>query len=134
MAKLYLTYHEYSSGGESLSEDEWPEYSDTNIEWNLEKCFNNRSKKKTDWLCESFEVDFTPQLNDDIYVVYVRYRTGDTFSYINGVWKIIGVYNNKEDAKKIQESIKNNTYDGYKPWEGFFEILESCEIEEMVVE
>jgi len=129
---LYLSYYESKTGGEALSEGDWPDFSDTDIDWHLQKCF--KEKDKAPWLREVHSVDFDVNVGDTVHVVYVRYGTGDTFGRVNGAWTILGVYNTYEEASDLEKSIYNKTYDGYKCWEGYFECFESCAVESMLVE
>jgi len=129
--ELCLSYYEHKTGGERLSDDAWPDRSDTDIDWSLKECFKN--KEKAPWLSEVHEVDFAPNIGDTVHVVYVRYRTGDTFGRINGAWYILGIYEHLDQAEKIKNSVYDKTYNGYKCWEHYFESLECCEIESMVI-
>jgi hypothetical protein len=130
--ELYLSYYEHKTGGEPLSDGDWPDYSDTDIDWGLQKCF--KDKEKAPWLRQVEQVDFVPKVGDTVYVVYVRYGTGDTFGRVNGAWHILGVYEHQGQAEKVKNSVYDKTYKGYKCWEGYFESCESCEVEAMVVE
>ena len=129
---LYLSYYEHKTGGEAESDEEWCSYTDTDIDWGLEKCF--KTKDKAPWLRQVETVDFDPKVGDTVYVLYVRYGTGNSFGHVNGAWSILGIYEDHEQAEKIKDSINNNTYDGYRCWEGYFECFESCSVESMVVE
>lgn len=131
---LYLTYNEYHTGGgvcEGQEDDAYPDYEDENVEWYLLECRLTRSK--TTWYHEELTVDFEPKVNDTVYVVYVRYGDGNTFGHTNGCWNILGVYSNELDAMRVKESVEDDSYEGYKCWEGYFNNLERCEIEGMIV-
>ena len=65
----------------------------------------------------------------EVYVVIVRYTTGDSFGITHGAWCVEGVYAEKDEANKVYKSILDNTYEGYKEWEGYFEHLESAQVE-----
>lgn len=133
--KLYLTYDERRYGGEiceGQEDDDWPSHEDENIDWSLRECWVTRHEKH--WEQEQVEVDFSANVGSTVYVVYVRYGTGGTFGHTNGAWTILGVYGRQDQAEKVKQSVYDDTYDGYKCWQGYFENLESCEIERMVVQ
>jgi hypothetical protein len=122
---LYFTYDEY----ERDTSDE--EYSEQDISWSLRECFKNRPKKT--FYIEEVEVDFVPETDQIVYVVYVRYRTGHSLGHTTGVWNIIGTYKDEEEAKKVIQSIEDDTYEGHKPWKGHFETLTLCDFKKMIV-
>ena len=131
---VYLTYTEYRSGGDVCKGDEdsdWPCYEDTDTDWNLVDCALTQKPWPT--YTERVEVDFDVKVGDGVWVVYVRYGTGDSFGRTNGCWKIIGVYKHQGQASKILKSIEDDTYTGYKCWTGYFESLESCNVEGFIV-
>ena len=132
---LYLTYDEHRYGGgirEGQEDESWPDHEDEDIEWNLLKCKKSRDEKH--WYQEVLDIDFFPEIGSTVHVVYVRYGTGGTFGHTNGAWTILGVYERLEDANKVKKSVDDDTYDGYKCWQGYFESFESCEVESMTVE
>lgn len=132
MNNLYLTYQEYETGGEPLSDDDWCDYADAYITWNLLDCY--KEKPDNYFTTETVQVPFDVVVDKPIYVVYVRYTTGCTFGTTYGSWYIVETFDNIEDAKTLNDSIDNDTYDGYKPWKGYFERFESCGIEVMFVQ
>lgn len=74
---------------------------------------------------------------DTVYVVVVKYGTGDTFSHSEGNAYIEGVYQYKGQASKVVEDINTKAYcklGKYPPWIGYFESLDDVLIEERVVE
>jgi hypothetical protein len=132
--KLYLDYKECSSGGEiraGQEEESWPDYEDINIDWHLTNC---KITSDNGYCQETVDVDFPVSVGQTVFVVYVRYSTGDTFSRTYGAGFIVGVYKDKETAEKVQKSVYDKTYTGYACWIGYFESLESCEVKEMTCE
>ena len=138
MATLYLTYSEQKSGGEvcqGQESDNYPMYEDTCVDWSLLKCYKTKDPKDfSRWQSEQVEVGFDPAVGSDVYVVYVRYQTGGSFSTTHGAWAIVGVYQTGEEAKQIRQSITDKTFEGYTPWEGYFQHLQGTGIEYMQVE
>lgn len=130
---VYLTYTEYQSGGDLHDpDDRWSCRDDTDIDWHLTGC--HLTNKSWPTYTEQVEVDFDVKVGDGLWVVYVRYGTGDSFGHTNGAWTIIGVYKDQDEAAKIVEQINLKTYPGeYHVWEGYFESFECCEVQGFIV-
>jgi len=125
--KLYLTV-----GGEICAGQENDEsHEDEHIEWRLRECRNTRDFRVAVWYQEQIEIDFSANVGSTVWVVYVRYGTGDSFGHTNG---ILGVYEHQGQAEKVKQSVYDDTYENYKFWQGYFENFESCEVESMVVQ
>ena len=130
--KVFITYDESSSGGEDLNpEEEWSSRADRIYDFRLVRASLERTTKS--WYSEEFEIDseIRPQ---DVFVVLVRYSSGDTFGSSYGHGHIEGVYFDKDKAMEVAETIENGTYNkkgfnkrGYTVWEGYFESLESAQ-------
>lgn len=132
---VYLTYTEHQSGGDLHDpDDRWSCRDDTDIDWHLIGC--HLTNKTWPTYTEQVEVDFDAKLGDAVWVVYVRYGTGDSFGHTNGAWTIIGVYKDHNKAEKVAEQINLKTYvspGGYLVWEGYFESFECCEVQGFIV-
>ncbi|KKL77081.1 hypothetical protein LCGC14_2038470 [marine sediment metagenome] len=86
-------------------------------------------------------IDFNPEDIQHIYMVVVRYESGDSFGRSYGNWKIVGVYKNVEDAQEILDKInydEKHRYDEdykkeyekeFRDWDGYFERFENVDIE-----
>lgn len=149
MTALYLEYECPSTGGEVCAGDEgsdWPNYEDTVIDFYLTKCVLD--KDKADWSNAPIDVDFPVKRGDTVYVVVVRYGTGDSFSHTTGNHHIWGVFQTGEQAIAAEDEINReykaykgdkNQYNNekkdweYRPWMGYFEHLEDIEITPMLV-
>lgn len=129
--KLYLAYDESESGGDVAPGQEgnnWPSYDDTH------RSFYPRALHLDSLsFCETIEVPFDPAQYNYLHLVVVRYTTGSTFGTIYGAWHVEGVYRDSEEAQEIVDSINKETYKGYKPWVGYFERLESVDIQTLQV-
>ena len=79
---------------------------------------------------ETLDVDFDPKSigDQEVFIVIVTYSSGDTFGHSTGNWHIERATLSREEAVRLCQSIKDNSYVGYKPWEGYFETLEDVEI------
>lgn len=127
---IYVTYKEWvDEVVEDTREENVPfsGFTHTRHGYCLEKAYLINPKSVTPYW-EGFTVYFdkVPLL---VYVLYVRYSTGDTFSYSEGMGSIVGVYNNLEQAERDKCKIEEDKWPGYAAWEGFFEKLESVHIE-----
>ena len=83
MTKLYLTYEEYREGGEispGQEDSEWPDYEDINNDWSPKQLLLN---KGDNWKVEELELD-NVKIGDVVYVIVLRYSTGNTFGRENG--------------------------------------------------
>ena len=133
MMKLYLHYNESCHGGgisPGQEDEEWPSYEDEHTDWYLTKC---SLVKTNSWREEEVDVKFNTKAGDVIYVVYVRYETGNSFGTSYGRWKILGVHSDLSDAQKELESINDGTHPDKYVWTGYFESLEHCDIQAMVI-
>jgi hypothetical protein len=155
--ELILTYTEHHTGGSPLDyDDEWSSCEPERIEWSPDNIYIDepikkaREKTKT-WNVECLECNEEVKPGDTLYLVIVRYSTGNTFTNISGAWHIAEVLKDREKAYEIEKQIwqdynlyKNHRYDhkklkkesvysGYKPWSGYFEDLESVEVESFIV-
>lgn len=131
----YLTYQESHSGGGVVAGDEdseWPCYEDEYIEFIPGILLRSLPNKEL-W-CETLDLDFDPAEVAKLHVVIVRYSTGCTFGRTNGCWQVVGAYKTREEAEAVEKSIDDKTYDGYTPWEGYFEYLENSYVETMYFE
>lgn len=127
--RIYIDYQETRSGGEPLSDEEWSNRADSNIE--IEFLGAYRSPPKHKFFYDSFPVD--PELHKPgkVYLAVVRYSTGDTFGRTNGAWHLVGLAKNSREAQEMLDAALNGT--GWKPWEGYFERFESTEIHSLEV-
>lgn len=130
---VWLTYRESTSGGQAIDPDDgWTDYEDEHVDFSLRHCYST-AEKVPDWLREQVDVDFKVKVGAEVDVVVVRYTTGGTFGRTLGYWYIEGIYPKGKQAEKVSKSIYNGTYEGYKPWVGYFESLEQVEIETLTV-
>ena len=146
--KLYIDFTSHSEGGEPESDEQYssrsPEYISLTVNG---VCMNP---------IESFGEDvatlFTPRKGMQVFLVTVRYTTGDTFGYTSGNYKFVACYDNAEDAYALAKEIEDNSKDngGYKysfkpktpytedelycgSWTGYFEHLECVDVEGFTV-
>ena len=106
MTKLYLTYEEYREGGEispGQEDSEWPDYEDINNDWSPKQLLLN---KGDNWKVEELELD-NVKIGDVVYVIVLRYSTGNTFGRENGCWSIVKAVKTSVEADKIYKKIEN---------------------------
>ncbi len=136
--KIYITYEENRTGGEPESNEAYSCRSAThiNIRWK-----NAYIKERNSCYSETIEIDFNPEDVEHIYIVVVRYKSGDSFGASYGNWKIIGAYKDVENAQEILDKInydEKHKYDEdykkeyekeFRDWDGYFERFENADIE-----
>jgi hypothetical protein len=134
MNKLYYTYSErYETIHDDYGKDgPYTGRREDRLDWTLNCLFINQDIARKTPYYDS--VDFAGSLKKDLYCVIVRYTTGGTFGQTSGKGTVAAVTETKEEAKKIKASIEGNTWIGYCPWDGYFEHLETVEIERREVE
>ncbi len=135
-ARLYIEYDQFENGGDSIDpNDRWSNRTDRVIEVNFIKL--HRQQPAHRFFYDSIEINKDLAKIDKLYLCVVRYSTGDTFGRTTGEWYIVGVAPNYQIASlMLQEAIipsKEGDYRNYKPWEGYFERLETTEIYELSV-
>lgn len=68
------------------------------------------------------------------YVLLVNFTTGGTFGS-HGAWVVAGVFASYEEANLcIKKAEGPQPDEGYRPWDGYFESLNSIKIVEMLVQ
>lgn len=145
--KVYIDFDSYREGGEPESDEAYsnrsPEYISLDI--------NDVCIKSVEAFGESVDTLFTPRKGMPVYLVTVRYCTGDTFGYTSGNYKFIACYDNPEDAHSLAKEIQEN-YDSdngkysFKPttpytesevycgtWTGYFERLEDIRVDYFIL-
>lgn len=132
--KIYVEYISRRHGGEPLSDEPYSDREPEYIDFYITKC--SADKSLVGISREEHEVNFEPKSGNTVYVVYVRYSTGDSFGHTNGEWSIIDILDSMEHANKLKESIDSGEYErnnGHAPWTGYFESLESSNIEKFIL-
>ena len=132
--KVYISYNEHEiTIHDDFDSRDWSGSYHREIDWSLGKVF--LSKLEASPRYEEFEIE-GEKLPKHLYVVYVRYSTGDTFGRTDGCGCIVGVYRTRAKAEKVYKSIEDGTYaidkkgkKTYIPWEGYFERFEGVHME-----
>jgi len=133
--KLYLAYSSSTSGGEvrpGQEDEDWPEYNDMETDWDYINLSIEPDPKV--WSKEEIEVDFEAVKGQEVWMVHVRYATGNTFGRHRGCWRVLGVYNTVEKAKSVVAEVDNGTHQDRFVWTGYFENLESRSIDWLVIQ
>lgn len=76
------------------------------------------------WLQNTVELD---EKLDSVFVVYVLYTSGGTFGCTRGYFHFIGMYAHQQAAEEAFDKYCENA--DYLPWDGYFESLDSVEID-----
>ena len=133
---VYVVYDEYRSGGEiceGQENDPWPSYEDTEIDMVVRSILVSNPNVL---YLDSVEVKDAAkvEVGQTVYLVTVRYSTGDTFGNTNGAFKFEGVYTSREKANEAAHQIESDKYKGHCCWKGYFEQLECVGVESYVLE
>lgn len=70
---------------------------------------------------------------DVVYVVWAQYSTADSFGSDGGQFELCGIFGTKEDAQNEKARLKDVT-DYSVPWNGYFEHLDSLNVQALTVE
>lgn len=104
MTTLHLTYEQYSSGGNICAGDEdseWPNYETECIDWSPKQLLLD---KGNNWSVEEIEVDDV-KAGDSLFIIVLRYSTGNTFGRTEGCWSIVQTVKTQNDASNIEKNI-----------------------------
>jgi hypothetical protein len=123
--QLYLSYSETEEGGAICEGEEGPYCSHEPVYITFTPLGVHRERGDSQ---ETITINFDPSTVEDVYLVIVRYSSGSTFGSSYGNWHVESAYKDKDVAFSVSATIRDDTYPGYKPWEGYFESLESVEV------
>lgn len=125
--RLYLGYKTSSSGGQQESDEPYscrsPEY--------ITVTFTSLSRESGTFFGHNIEVA------DEVFIVVVRYRDGDSFGSSHGNWTVWAATATEAEAIKIAGSITDGSLVKeeekakgrvYFPWTGYFNGLEGVEV------
>lgn len=134
-----VTVNTNSRGGQALSNEPYADREDEHTV--VEGVTVNRDASSYD------KVEFEPVDGMTVYVVIVRYQSGDTFGTSYGNYEVMGVFDAIDAARELAEAVDreaNETdvrgrvdrkfefdHDGktyYKAWAGYFERFEGVEV------
>lgn len=123
---LSLDYSENRTGGGRKSDEEWSDRFPTYI--TVE--FHSLSRGSSRLYNGNVEVTREQYEAQELYVVIVRYRDGDTFGSSHGHWTVAGVALTADEARKIEADARKPQTDisHYREWDGYFSGLEGVEI------
>lgn len=99
---IYVGYSEEKTT-EIEKDSEGSEYFEEYVDWDLVGCFankNNPVQYKT-----TIGVNFDYSVGDEVYVVYVKYTTYETFGVTHGAADVISVCKTKKEADKLKASL-----------------------------
>lgn len=128
-SRVFIEYNEDKNGGELKEPDnQWSSRTETNIDVKFIRAHKEQPKLR--FFYDSVEVDERYLQLDALYLIVVRYSTGNTFGHTEGAWHIVNVAPTYKTAELIlEEALESKT--GYKPWEGYFERFTSSEIHKL---
>lgn len=124
------TVRDYHSG------EQWGEW-ETIYNSRIDKVSRNKDLLHK-WSFEAFKVPQSTYDADKVYVVVVTYSSGDTFGCSYGNIAIAFVTEDADEAIKAKKAVETDWSDkwrdhpkgvGYAPWNGYFEGVQSVEIQ-----
>lgn len=132
--RVYIEYNSFTDGGERINPDErWSNRTDQNTTLTVQKLY--ASEPKHLFFRDSIEVDPSVLECSEVYLVVVRYQTGDTFGRSLGNFHFYSVRKTEQEAIEdrwvCESPVKKGNYENYRPWDGYFERLEFVEIMKM---
>jgi len=93
-------------------------------------CFNIATEQERGWpTCVEVAFDPEDHLGENVFVVVVRYDTGDTFGRTYDTWTITDIVLTMEEADEICKAILYDKYGKYNAWQGYFEKFNSVDYE-----
>lgn len=82
---------------------------------------------------DSLPIDFSATVGDEIWLVWAKYSTGDSFGTDGGKYELCSVFQDEQSARKEEKRLEEVT-DYSVPWTGFFEDLDYVTVERMVIQ
>lgn len=132
--RVYIEYTSSTTGGERLNpEERWSDRADQTTTLSVQRLY--ASEPKHLFFKDSIEVDPSVLECSEVYLVVVRYQTGDTFGRSLGNFHFYSVRKTEQEAIEdrfaCETPVKKGDYGSYRPWDGYFERLEFVEIMKM---
>jgi hypothetical protein len=75
---------------------------------------------------------FDGSLGDAVYLVVIKYSTGNTFGRSGGHIALAGAFDSSDKAEQLAEAVRKSKVAGeygYLPWVGYFERVEDVSVE-----
>jgi hypothetical protein len=134
---VYIKCRENRTGGnicKGQENDDWPSHDDECVEFNIDGV-----RATPDHWVETKEVYFDPKeyIGKMVYILTVRYDTGNTFGRTLNDWKIVACSTDGEELTKLKKAIEKDPENGgdlskyidYRSWVGYFERFRSACVE-----
>lgn len=130
--KFFLEYEEDSFMTRPPDDDGWDrgDYTDT-VDFKALYLSNDNFG----W-SEELEYDLDGvSAGDKLFLVVVRYGTGDTFGTTSGRWCPVGLFKTDAEAEELLRRLRRDPKDhpGSSTWTGYFECMEDIEVHELEV-
>jgi hypothetical protein len=150
---IYVTYNERCVNviKDTRGEDgPWSGYREDEYDFCVKQAFKDSPQNITPYW-EEVEFFGEEKVPCTVYVLYVKYSTGDTFSHSSGRGQIVAAYASSEDAIRDKQYIEEDAgyaledrwnppkkprekkWTGYANWNGYFEHFEGAYIEALNV-
>lgn len=130
VTKLVLDYESFHETVREPRDDEWDK-------GEVEVCFRpiklRLGEQGDSWIVETFEMHSPVKVGDELFLVVVRYDTGDTFGKTYGEYIFVGLYEDYEEVDRVEKSIKDNSHERSGAWTGYFDTYRYTEVHAMKV-
>lgn len=104
--KLYCEYEAHHCGGER--EDESNPFSDRSTTYiDFRPLGISLEGQTKSWRKEGLEIDFKPELGQEVYLIVVIYSDGDTFGSQEGCYQFLGIYDSLERSERVMQCVKD---------------------------
>lgn len=135
---IYYTYSETTTGGQQIEPEEpWSSREDAHTDWKLTGI--QKSKLEHTYHHDTTEVldmKNNEELPNALFIVCVRYSTGDTFGSSYGEGAVAGAFKDGKRASELAQKImagedrrEDVSHFCYSQWIGSFESVESANVE-----
>jgi hypothetical protein len=147
---LKINFVGSSHGGEPLTDEEFSDREDEVNNYTIHSVSIGSNKKHHTFYDElDFPVDYEVKKGDTVFIVVVTFEDGDTFGRSYGNVCVVDIFTNEEEAETLASIISDDekkcdkddildrkakrSYEGYAPWDGYFERLENVEVQKFIV-
>ena len=151
---LWVTYsQEFECGGEAIDpEDQWTSYEPVYYSWDLGDVFLSDPPSTYNKLVRCGSLipidpdsdsktylwkDLDKKEGERVWVVFVIYSTGDTFSESYGNGEIVCVCKDEDSALIIKKEIWEGQTPqciSYASWNGYFESIQNVTVEKKIIQ
>lgn len=127
---IFVTYDERTYLTRDPDPDDNWDAGEAHTDFTLERVFLDKPK---DIYCKALEKRHDFESGTSVFVVVVRYSTGNTFGHETGRGCIVEVCKTFEEAQQVSRLCESGDHPQSYTWRGYFESLEDVEIHDRVI-